>query len=109
MTEDHHQRNAVGERVDDCGESVTAAGPFGDHGDTDFAGAAGITIGDIYGGLLVASENQRHLTVLMQRIKDRQNIIAGQGGNELHAFDLQNIDDRIGNSCHRLPTLWKIS
>ena len=34
----------------------------------------------------------------MKRVKQRQNVIAGQRGDEFHAFGLENINDSVGNS-----------
>ncbi len=79
-------------------KALQRPGPFGHHRDTDFAGAARITVGDIHGRLLMARQDQRHLAVFMQRVEDRQNIVARQCGDELYSFGLENIDDGIGNA-----------
>ena len=98
MAENDHERNTVSECVDDRGEGVAASGPFGDHCDTYLTGAPGIPVGNIHGALLVAGQHQRHLAVLMKRVKDRQNIIPRQGRNEFASFGLENIHYGIGNS-----------
>ena len=46
----------------------------------------------------------RHLAILVQRIEDRQNIVARQCGHEFHPLGLENIDDGIGNTHGGLPT-----
>ncbi len=98
MAENHHQWHAIGECIHDGRKRIAAPRPFGHHRDTDLARAARIPVGDIHSRLLMAGQDQRHLSVLMQRVEDRQDIVSRQRRDEFHSLDLENIHDGVGNS-----------
>src|SRR3990172_2041078 len=101
VTENHHQGNTIGKRVDDGGKGVAPPRPLGDHRHAGLAGAARIAVRHENRRLFVARQDQRDLAVLVKGVEQRQNIVTGQPGDEFHVFGLENVNDGVGNAHHQ--------
>jgi hypothetical protein len=95
MAEDNHQGHAVGERIDDGGHRIASPRTLGHHGHSGLTATTGVTVGHEYGGLLVTREDQWNIIFLVKRIEQGKNIVTREGGNELNALGLENIDNRV--------------
>ncbi|OIQ79759.1 hypothetical protein GALL_385040 [mine drainage metagenome] len=92
--DDHGDRIHVGGR--DAGHRVGRAGARGDERHADVAGGAGVAVGRVHGGLLVANEHVLDLFLLVKLVVDVQHRAAGVAPDVADAFGLQAAHDDLG-------------
>ncbi len=94
-------RHGVHERVGEAGDGVGGAGSGGDQDAADLAGRAGIALGGMDGGLLVADEDVAQLVLLEDGVVDRQHSPAGIAEDHLYALLDQRLEHHL-RAGHRL-------
>lgn len=78
LTGDEHQRRGVHQRVGQPGNGVRGSRPGGHQADPYATACAGITLGGVYGPLLVAHEDvAQSVAVVAERVVDRDDRAAG--------------------------------
>ena len=83
------ERDRVHERVLERGHQVGGGGPGRHQADADPAGGAGVALGRVPGGRLLADEDMADSLEVVEHIVDRQHRAARQTEKEVHAFLLQ--------------------
>ena len=92
---DDHHGNRVHVGGGNPGDRIRRARAGCHQHNAGLAGRAGITIGHVCSGLLVAHEDVRHLGLFEQRIVDMQQSTARIPVNVLNAFVTQEADDHF--------------
>ncbi len=75
--------------------ALVAPGPGGDEDDAGPAGGAGIALGRMGRGLLVADEDVADVVLLEDRVVDRQHRAAGIAEHRVDALVLQGLNDHL--------------
>ena len=100
-------RDRVHQRVGHAGDGVGGAGAGGDEDDAGLAGGAGVALGGVGRGLLVAHEDVADVVLLEDRVVDRQHRAAGIAEDGVDALVLQGLNDHLGAghlSLHLRPS-----
>ena len=88
-------RDAVHQRVGQAGDGVGGARPAGHQHHADAAGAAGIALGGMHGGLLVPHQDVADRVLVEQRVVDRQHRPARIAENDLDPLVLERTQEYL--------------
>jgi hypothetical protein len=76
--------------------ALVTPGAGGHQRHAHIAGGAGIAVGGMHGGLLVAHQHVLNGVLLVERVVDVEHRAAGIAPDVLHAFGLQGLDEDFG-------------
>ena len=93
LSADDHHRDAVHVGGGDAGHGVRQAGAGRHQRDAYIAGGAGIAIGSVDGGLLVAHQHMLNGVLLIKSVINMQHCAAGITPDVLDTFGLKRLDE----------------
>ncbi len=103
LTGQHHQRDAVHQRIGQAGDRIGRAGPRGDQHHTRPPGRARVALGGMHRALFVTHEDMADPLLLEDLVIDRQHRAAGISEHDVHTLILEGLNHHFCSghlTCH---------